>query len=163
MPKPISKRQQVLNVMLQIRSGTSRDVARHLPGWTAQECGHYLVSLANYGKLFPARTSAKHSRYFVDQAEAQRYLQAHGAYVPPALRGDTANSRTVTLRHASARLDPHQTTVTPDGVKLTVGRAYTHDPRYQFPPDVTRLPPGMVGAGFVADWNRRRRGSSRAA
>lgn len=153
---PTSKRQRVLDVMHELRSGTAKDVAARLPHMTAWECGHYLCSLGRYGALHSARTSAKHSRYFVDRDEAQQYLQVHGAYVPPALRGDTAASQTVTLRHATMRLDPAQVTIQRDGAQVTVGRPYTHDPRYQFPPDTTRLPPGMQGAGFVADWQQRR-------
>jgi hypothetical protein len=157
-PRHDSMRSRVLQAIRKAGSGSPAEIAKLVPGCTPRRVGGYLCSLAEYGLIYPARTAHKTTRYFADKAEAQAHLDAHGGpYVPPELRGNTAASNTKPLRHAAARLDPGAVVEDRGGVKVTVGRPYTHDPRYQLPPGTTRLPPGMHGAGFVADWNHRRR------
>jgi hypothetical protein len=150
-------RSRVLQAIRTARSGSPADIAKLVPGCTPRRVGGYLCSLAEYGLIYPARTAHKTTRYFAEKDAAQQHLDAHGGpYVPPELRGSTAASKTKPLRYVALRLDPAAEVIVRDGVKVTVGRPYTHDRRYQFPPDLTRLPAGLSGAGFVADWNQRR-------
>jgi hypothetical protein len=156
-------RSQVHQAILKMGNGSPAEVAQLVPRCTPRRVGGYLCSLAEYGLIYPARTAHKVTRYFACKEEAQAHLEKHGAYVAPELRGNTAASKTQPLRPVAMRLDPSAEVIVRDGVKVTVGRPYTHDPRYQLPPDVTRLPAGMSGAGFVADWNQRRRGTQAPA
>ena len=155
-PRSDSMRSQVHQAILKMGSGSPAEVAKLVPRCTPRRVGGYLCSLAEYGLIYPARTEHKVTRYFARKEDAQAHLDLHGAYVPPELRGNTTASKTKPLRHVALRLDPEQVTVDRDGVPVTVCRSYTHDPRDQLPPDLTRLPSGMQGAGFVAEWEQRR-------
>ena len=156
-----SMRSRVLEAIRAARSGTPAELAKLLPSYTPSQVGRYLASLAEHGLIYPARTAHKTTRYFIDKTEAQAHLDANGGpYVPPELRGNTTASKTRPLRQAPAPLPPGAVVEERDGVKYTVGRPYTHDTRFQFPPGTKRLPAELEGAGFVADWNQRRRSTS---
>lgn len=120
-----------------------------LTGINAKQAHAAIDQLMKTGKLHRARTGYHDSRYFVDPAVRDAYLAQVGEYVPPAQRSHRAISR--------VSLDRNAPVVVPANVKVTICPSWTHDPRIQFDPAITRLPPNLKGAGFVQEWNRKRR------
>lgn len=142
---------RVLDLALRERQIDVHRVVNATTGMNAAQAQQALRQLHESGKLFKARVTGKVTLYFIDQAERDAYVAEHGEYDPkaPVRKAQKPGALKLSKDAAPAKEYPPP--------KVTICPSWTHDPRIQLDPSIKRLPEGMKGAGFVQEWNRKRR------
>ncbi len=133
--------------LLRERGHLTTEQLRDATGWPMADCATHLYVLTERGYCWSVRVTYRHSIYFSTPEAAERYDGRR--WEPSQVKPRPNRPRPVPAAEGEV--------IVPEGVQVQVGPAYTHDSRFQFAPGTTRLPEGMQGAGFVAEWNRLRR------
>ena len=150
--KPLSRnapkdcvRYQVLALLRDVGELTAERLHELRPDITRIQATHHLYMLHHVGHCWCKRLTRKHAIYFA----TPELMEQHAPTPKPKPR-----------ERSYTKADPQAPAIVPEGVKITIGPSWTHDPRIQFAPGTTRLPDGLKGAGFVDEWNRLRRSSA---